>query len=192
MAFRFAHEADPDAELYYNDYNEWHPGKVATIVDMVQRFKAEGIRIDAVGMQGHFGMDYPSIEEFRAAIDAYAGAGVKVMVTELDMSALPRPQRGAGGANIADTVAYKAAMNPYTAGLPEEVAAAWDKRMGEFFRLFIDNSDKVTRVTFWGVTDETSWKNDFPVRGRTDYALPFDRDYRAKPEVKEIVAMVNR
>jgi endo-1,4-beta-xylanase len=188
LAFRFAHEADPEAELYYNDYNEWYPGKVEAIVKMVESFKAEGIRIDGIGMQGHFGMDYPSPEEYGGAIDAYTATGMKTMVTELDMSALPRPGQNVG-ANIADTVAYRAAMNPYTAGLPEDVAAKWNERMGRFFKLFLDNPDKITRVTFWGVTDSTSWKNDFPVRGRTDYALPFDRDYRAKPMVNDIVEM---
>lgn len=188
LAFQFAHEADPDAELYYNDYNEWYPGKVEAIVKMVREFKAAGIRIDGIGMQGHIGMDNPSIDEYRAAIDAYAGAGMKVMITELDMSALPRPDRNSSS-NIADTAAYRAAINPYVAGLPADVSAQWNAKMGEFFKLFIENSDKITRVTFWGVTDETSWKNGFPVRGRTDYALPFDRRYRAKPVVGEIVKM---
>ncbi len=189
LAFKFAHEADPDAELYYNDYNEWHPGKMAEVVELVRSLKDAGLRIDAVGMQGHFGMDYPSLEEYRAAIDAYSAAGVKVMVTELDMSALPRPQRGMGGANIADTVGFHAKMNPYTAALPDSVSVAWNERMGEFFGLFLEKSDVVSRVTFWGVTDETSWKNDFPMRGRTDYALPFGRDYKAKQVVYDIAEM---
>ncbi len=61
--------------------------------------------------------------------------------------------------------------------------------MGEFFGLFLEKSDVVSRVTFWGVTDETSWKNDFPMRGRTDYALPFGRDYKAKQVVYDIAEM---
>ncbi len=188
LAFQFAHEADPDAELYYNDYNEWHEGKRATIVKMVKNLKSKGIRIDAIGMQGHLGMTYPSIEEYKAAIDAYAAAGVKVMITELDLSALPLPRPNVG-ANIADTVAYRKEINPYTTALPDSISTAWNKRMGDFFKLFIDNSQNIKRVTLWGVTDATSWKNDFPVVGRTDYPLLFDRENKAKPVVKEIIEM---
>jgi endo-1,4-beta-xylanase len=187
LAFQFAHEADPDVELYYNDYNEWYPGKVAEIVKMIKRFKEKGIRIDAIGLQGHISMDSPTLSEYRAAIDAYIGAGVNVMVTELDMSALPsgRPT----GANISDIEAFRAEMNPYTDGLPEEVSAQWTKRMDDVFRMFLDYKDKMTRVTFWGVTDATSWKNGFPMPGRTDYALPFDRNYQPKQVVYDIVEM---
>jgi endo-1,4-beta-xylanase len=191
LAFRFAHEADPDAELYYNDYNEWHAGKRDAIVKMVKTFKEQGIRIDGVGMQGHIGMDYPSLEEYKTAIEAYAGAGVKVMITELDQSALPSPRQNVG-ANVADTATFRKEMNPYTGSLPDSVATAWTKRMGDFFRLFIDNSDKIKRVTLWGVTDETSWKNNFPMPGRTDYPLLFDREYNAKPIVKDIIEMVKK
>ncbi|MDR0908038.1 MAG: endo-1,4-beta-xylanase [Rikenellaceae bacterium] len=187
LAFQFAHEADPDCELYYNDYNEWYPGKIATIVDMIKRFKENGIRIDAIGMQGHVSMTSPTIEEYRATIDAYTAAGVNVMVTELDMSALP--DFGSTSANVSDRVAFEAAMNPYTAGLPEEVSNTWNNRMDDLFRLFLEKKDVLTRVTFWGVTDATSWKNDFPMPGRTDYPLPFDRDYKPKRIVYDIAEM---
>ena len=188
LAFQFAHEADPDVELYYNDYNEWHAGKRDAIVKMVNSFKEKGIRIDGVGMQGHFGMEYPSLEEYKAAIDAYASTGVKVMITELDLSALPSPRQNVG-ANVADTEDYRKEMNPYTASLSDSVSTVWTQRMGDFFRLFIANSDKIKRVTLWGVTDGDSWKNDFPMPGRTDYPLLFDREYKAKPIVEEIVEM---
>ena len=190
LAFQFAHEADPNAELYYNDYNEWNAKKRDAIVAMVKDLQANGIRIDAVGMQGHIGMDYPTLEEYQAAIDAYAAAGVKTMVTELDMSALPRPSRNVG-ANISDMEKYRAEVNPYTTGLPEEVSSEWTNRMADFFKLFIDNSDKILRVTMWGVSDGESWKNNFPVRGRTDYPLLFDRDYQAKPIVQKIISIAN-
>ncbi len=190
-AFQYAHEADPDCELYYNDYNEWYPGKRDAVVKFIKSLKDAGIRIDGVGMQGHISMTSPTIEEYQATIDQYAAAGVKVLVTELDMSALPTGGRRQS-ANLADTQAYEDAMNPYTQGLPDSVSAVWTKRMGEIFKLFLDNSDDITRVTFWGVTDETSWKNGFPIRGRTDYALPFDRNYQAKPVVEEIVKMAKK
>ena len=188
LAFQFAHEADPDVELYYNDYNEWYAGKRDAIVKLVKQLKDAGLRIDAIGMQGHIGMDYPNLDDYKAAIDAYAAAGVKVMVTELDMSALPSPRRNVG-ANVSDMEAYRNEMNPYTAGLPDSVSEAWTKRMASFFKLFIDSKDKMERVTLWGVTDAVSWKNNFPMRGRTDYPLLFDRNYQPKPVVKAIIDM---
>jgi len=191
LAFQFAHAADPDAELYYNDYNEWYAGKRDAIVAMIKDFQKNGIRIDAVGMQGHIGMDYPSLEEYQAAMNAYAAAGVKVMVTELDMSALPRPRQNVG-ANIADIEAYRAEVNPYTNGLPENISEEWTKKMSGFFKLFINNSDKILRVTMWGVGDGTSWKNNFPMRGRTDYPLLFDRNYQPKPIIKAIIEEVKK
>lgn len=188
LAFQYAHEADPDVELYYNDYNEWHKGKRATVVNMIKSFKDKGIRIDGIGMQGHIGMDSPSIEEYQETINDYALAGVKVMVTELDLSPLPSPW-GNGGANISDTIAYQRQINPYTDFLPDSVSIAWTDKMNDFFKLFINNSEKIGRVTLWGVTDGDSWKNDFPVRGRTDYPLLFDRNFEPKPIVQQIIEM---
>lgn len=190
LAFQYAHEADPDAELYYNDYNEWHKGKRDAIVELVKSLKNSGIRIDGVGMQAHMGMDYPSLEEYQAAIDAYADAGVKVMITEFDMSALPTFRRNIG-ANISDTESYHDKMNPYPEALPDSVMGAWENRMIDFFNLFLQNSDKISRVTLWGVTDGDSWKNNYPVRGRTDYPLLFDRGYDAKPVVQKIINMAH-
>jgi endo-1,4-beta-xylanase len=186
LAFEFAHAADPDAELYYNDYAESIEGKRDAIVALVKDLKNRGLRIDAVGMQGHSGMDYPDMDRYKAAIDAYAATGVKVAITEFDMSALPRPNF-ASSANIADTAAYRREMNPYPTGLPDSLSMAWNGRMREFFQLFIDNADKIERVTFWGVSDNNSWKNNFPMRGRTDYPLLFDRQYQPKPVVGEII-----
>ena len=186
LAFGFAQAADPDAELYYNDFNEWHPGKRQAIVNMVNKLKEKGLRIDAIGMQAHIGLSYPSLEEYQAAIDAYAAAGVKSMVTEFDMSALPLTRRNVG-ANIADIDAYRQEMNPYPEALPDSVAQAWTRRMEDFFTLFLDNSDKLTRVTTWGVSDGDSWKNNFPMPGRTDYPLLFDRNYQAKTIVDVII-----
>ena len=180
LAFQFAHEADPDAELYYNDYNEWYPGKVEAIVKLIRQLRERGLRIDAVGMQGHIGMDHPTIEEYENAIMAYGNAGVKVMVTELDMSILPFPDRNVG-AEVSADFDYQAKLNPYTEGLPDSVSVAWNNRMGEFFDLLLKHADLVTRVTAWGTTDHTSWKNNWPVRGRTDYPLLIDRNYQPKP-----------
>lgn len=184
LAFQYAHEADPNAELYYNDYAMNMPGKRDGVVKLVKKLKERGLRIDAVGMQGHMGMDYPDINEFEQSIVAYAGAGVKVMVTEWDMSALPTAKQSA---NISDTVAFQKSLNPYPEALPDSVSEAWNKRMKQFFDLFEKHADVITRVTAWGVSDGDSWKNDFPVKGRRDYPLLFDRSYQPKPFVEEIL-----
>ncbi len=186
LAFQYAQEADPNAELYYNDYNEWYPGRRATVVKLIRTLKERGIRIDAIGMQGHLGMDSPSINEYEEAILDYTKEGVKVMITELDLSILPSPRRGVG-ADLATNFDYQKELNPYTEGVPEEASIAWNNRMNDFFKLFIKHAGKVSRVTLWGITDGDSWKNGFPVRGRTDYPLLFDRQYNAKPVVQMII-----
>lgn len=213
-AFQCAHEADPDVELYYNDYNMHEPGKRATVVKLISDLKARGLRIDAVGMQSHIGMDYPSFDEFAASMDAYIAAGVNVMSTEFDMTALPtitmsadvgqtmammRPRRGRPGQPAPELTeaekaemqaaqeAFNAKFNPYTEGLPQEVADQWSDRVAEFMQMFIDRADHVTRFTAWGLTDATSWKNTF-MAVRTDYPLFFDRNYEAKRVVNDMIA----
>lgn len=185
LAFQYAHDADPNAELYYNDYGMNVPGRRDAVIKLIKSLKQKGLRIDAVGMQGHMGMDYPTVEEFEKSMIAFAEAGVKVMITEWDMSALPTASRTA---NISDTVDFQKEMNPYTNGLPDSVSEAWNKRMKSFFELFLKHSDIITRVTVWGVCDGDSWKNNFPVRGRTDYPLLFDRNHQIKPFLKELAA----
>lgn len=182
LAFRFAHEADPEAELYYNDYSMASPAKRERVVQLVRDLKAKGIRIDGVGMQGHMGMDYPDVGEFEKSIEAYAAEGVKVMITEWDISALPTVQQGA---EISDTVAYRKAMNPYPDGMPQEAQEAWNERVRTFMDLFLKHSDKISRVTAWGVTDRSSWLNNWPMRGRTNYPLLFDRNNQLKPVMRE-------
>jgi len=186
LAFQYAHEADPDAELYYNDFSMANPGKRAGVVKLVNDLKKRGIRIDAVGMQGHIGMDYPKVSEFEKSMLAFAEAGVKVMITELDLTVLPTPRQNIG-AEVSASFEYKKEMNPYPDGLPEDVSKAWTERMNDFFRLFLKHQDLITRVTLWGVTDLDTWRNDWPMRGRTDYPLLFDRNYQPKPVVDLIV-----
>lgn len=184
LAFQYTHEVDPDAELYYNDYGMNVKGRREGVVKLIRSLKEKGLRIDAVGMQGHMGMDYPDIKEFEESMLAFAAEGVKVMITEWDMSALPTARQSA---NISDTVAFRKSLNPYPDALPDSVNTAWNKRMDEFFTLFEKHSDIVTRVTAWGVSDGDSWKNDFPVRGRKDYPLLFDRNYQPKDFVRKMI-----
>ena len=186
LAFQYAHEVDPDAELYYNDYSMAQPGRREAVVKMVNDLKKRGIRIDAIGMQGHIGMDYPKISEFEKSMLAFAGTGVKIMITELDLTVIPSPNPNVG-AEVSASFEYKKEMNPYPDGLPEEVSKAWTERMNDFFRLFLKHHNLITRVTLWGVADQNSWRNDWPMRGRTDYPLLFDRNYQPKPVVGLII-----
>ena len=187
LAFQYAQEADPDAELYYNDYNEWYPGRRETVVRLIRTLKDRGIRIDAIGMQGHFGMENPTLQEYEDAILAYTNEGVKVAITELDLSILPSPRRGGVGAEISTNFEYQNELNPYTEGVPDSMSLAWSNRFMDFFKLFLKHSDNVSRVTMWGVSDGESWKNDFPVKGRTDYPLLFDRNYQPKPVIEMMI-----
>ena len=187
LAFQFAHEADPDAELYYNDYGMDSPGKREGVVRMVKDLKEHGCRIDAVGMQSHVGFNTP-LDEYEKSMDAFIAAGVKVMVTELDLSVLPWP-RGNYGAAVETNFDYKKAMDPDTDGRPADKTKAQDDFYAKLFDIYLRHSKDLTRVTFWGVTDGDSWKNNFPVRGRTDYPLAFDRNMQPKPFVQTIIEM---
>jgi endo-1,4-beta-xylanase len=186
LAFQFAHDADPDAELYYNDYSEAVPAKRDGIVAMVKKLKEQGIKIDGIGMQTHVGLDYPDLKEYENSIVAFGALGVKVMATEMDISVLPMPDQRVG-ADISANFEYQKKLNPYTSGLPDSVNTAFENRYLDFFKLFLKHRDVVSRVTTWGVNDQNSWKNNWPVRGRTDYTLLFDRNNQPKPVVQKII-----
>ncbi len=186
LAFEFAHEADPDAELYYNDYSMANPDKCKGVVSMIKKLQAQGARVDAIGMQCHVGLDYPTISEFEKSIEAFTALGVKVMITEMDLSVLPSPFRNMG-ADISTNVDYKKQLNPYADSLPDSVNILFENRYLDFFKLFLKHQDEISRVTVWGVNDLNSWRNNWPVMGRTDYPLLFDRNNRAKPVVKKII-----
>jgi len=185
LAFQFAHEADPDAELYYNDYGMDSPAKREAVVRLVKDLKAHGLRIDAVGMQSHLSL-WTNLAEYEKSMEAFAAAGVKVMVTELDVSVLPWPSE-MPNADISTRFEYAEKYNPYRKGLPKEV----EKRLGEtytsLFKIYLRHADDLTRVTFWGVHDGGSWLNNFPIRGVTNYPLLFDRSLKRKPFVADIV-----
>lgn len=176
-AFEAAHAADPAAELYYNDYALENPVKREGILKLVRAIRARGLRIDGVGNQGHYLLDVPKAAEIEAAIADTAAAGFKMMITELDITVLPRPAQYFG-ADISKVFQNAPELDPYRDGLPAAAAAAVAKRYGEIFAAFAQQPGAVTRVTLWGVSDATSWLNDWPIRGRTDYPLLFDRTHR--------------
>lgn len=181
-AFKKAHEVDSEAELYYNDYNVWRASKRKGILDFAKEMKAEGIQIDAIGMQGHYTVNGPSIEEIEKGILEISEAGFQVAITELDVDVLPRP-RNSEGADLTINYANSPKFNPYKEGITPEGKVQLAKRYEEIFKLFEKHKDKISRVTFWGLYDGRSWLNNFPVRGRTNYPLPFDRDMKLKEDV---------
>jgi len=190
-AFEYAHEADPQAELYYNDYSMAHKGRRDAVVKMVTKLKQQGVKIDGIGMQGHMTMDFPAIEEFEKSMIAFANTGAKVMITEMDISVLPKPGENEG-ADVSLNYKYDKVLNPYADGMPDSVAKALHDRYTDFFRLFLKHKDKISRVTVWGVNDAQSWRNNWPVKGRTDYPLLFDRNNKPKPIVETIIKEANK
>jgi alpha-mannosidase len=173
-AFEFAHAADPGAELYYNDYNIEQPEKLAKTLRLVSSLKAKGARLDAVGIQGHWLINWPPPDMIEHGIEAIAAQGIKVMITEFDVDPLPRENSGADM-----TVAEKGA-SPYPDGLPPEMQEKLARRYGEIVTAVVRHP-AVTMLGFWGTHDGRSWLNDFPVKGRTNYPLLFDRRYHPKP-----------
>jgi len=185
-AFQFAHEADPGAELYYNDYNVERPAKCDAIVALVKELRAEGCRIDAVGSQAHMHMKSPSLEATETSLKKLKAAGVKVLITEWDISILPSPWEGA---EISKNFSYTPQMDPYREEVPDSVQQKWNQRMLDMFGLFLQYSDVVDRVTMWGLSDNTTWLNNFPIRGRKDYPVLFDRNNQPKSVVAEMIKM---
>ena len=178
-AFEYAREADPGAELYYNDYNLVIPEKREGAVRLIRKLLAKGLKVDAVGIQAHWDLTFPDLSEIEKSIQEFSQLGIKVMFTELDVSVLPSPLN-TPSADIGIRHENKGNMNPYPDGIPDEVDEALAKRYRDIFMIFNKYRDKISRVTFWGLHDGISWKNNFPVYGRTDYPLLFDRDMKSK------------
>jgi endo-1,4-beta-xylanase len=188
-AFEFAHEADPDAELYYNDYNLWKPAKRDAAIRLVAGLKAKGLRVDGIGEQGHWGIDDPPLPAIDAAIAAIHASGTKALVTELDMDVLPRDPE-MWGADLTKKATIRAATNVYPNGLPPAVQQQLARRYADVFTLFLKHG--VGRVTFWGVTDATSWLDNFPIPGRVNYPLLWDRDGREKPAFAAVAEVLRK
>ena len=179
FAFKMAEKADPSAELYYNDYNMWKPKKREGAIRLIENLQKNGAKIHGVGMQAHWGLTEPSLDEVEASIVAYAKLGIKVAITELDVTVLPNPWE-LEGAEISQNFENSEEMNPYPDALPDSVEVQLAERYRDIFKLFLKHSDKIDRVTFWGVNDRSSWLNNWPIKDRTNYPLLFDREYKTK------------
>lgn len=186
-AFRIAQAADPDVELWYTDYNNDKMPRNETIVQLVRRLKSKGLRIDGVGMQTHIGLTHPKPETYEKAIEMFVAEGVKVAVTEFDMTVLPAAWDLT--ADLKATAAYDDAYNPWPwneGGLPDDMEKKEGERYKEWFAMFRRQAKNLDRVTVWGLSDGDSWLNNFPVKGRTDYPLLFDRHIQLKSWATEL------
>src|SRR5262249_21597448 len=180
-AFRAAHEADPRAILIYNDYNIELAYKRPKALRLLKSLLDQKVPINAVGIQCHWRLDGVNLAEVEDSIKQFGALGLKVMITELDIGVLPARYRGADVSfRESMTLAQRAAMNPYIASLPDDVAQRQAEFYKQAFEMFLRHRDVIGRVTFWGPHDGDSWLNNFPIRGRTEYRLPFDRQGRPK------------
>ena len=190
-AFRFAHEADPDAELYYNDYGLESEAKRRGARALLQRLQTAGVPLTGVGIQGHGNLNWPSPQAVADTIETFADLGLRVMITELDLCVLPSRSRRVT-ADIARRQQGADRLNPYRDRLPDAVQERLARRYAELFAVYLKYHDVVDRVTFWGVTDGDSWLNNFPIRGRTNYPLLFDRAGQPKPAYHAVLETAAR
>jgi len=188
-AFEFAHAADPGAELYYNDFNLWKPEKRDAAVRLVQGLKAKGLRVDGIGEQGHWGIEEPPLDAIDAVLAAIRTSGTRPLITELDIDVLPRDP-DMWGADLSKKVQLRAKTNLYPDGLPPAMQERLARRYADLFTLFLKHD--VGRVTFWGVTDATTWLHNFPIPGRVNYPLLWDREGREKPAFQAVADVLRK
>ncbi|WP_426357694.1 endo-1,4-beta-xylanase [Pseudocolwellia sp. HL-MZ19] len=186
QAFIMAAKAAPKAKLYYNDYNLYKPEKRNGVLRLVKTLQSKGIRIDGVGMQAHYSLTSPELNEIEDSIKAYSALNMDVLITELDVSVIPFPDEENMGADVSLNIALQDSFNPYPTALPESVENELGDRYRALFKIFNKHQDAIKRVTFWGVSDANTWRNDWPMPGRTDYPLLFDRQLKAKSFVPSL------
>jgi endo-1,4-beta-xylanase len=190
-AFEYARQADPDAQLYYNDYDEEKPAKCEGVARLIRSLQAKGIRIDGAGIQGHWFLDYPPLNEIETSFLTLSQLGIKLMITELDIGVLPFYPVDSPMVELSSfDPATQRKHNPYPDGLPDSVQQTLAARYAELFSLFHKHRDKISRVTFWAVHDGQSWRSYLPIRGRADYPMLFDRQLRPKPAFWAVAKMM--
>ena len=195
LAFHYAHEADPNAELYYNDFSMNKSTKVEGVAAFFRPLIQQGLPITAIGMQGHMiledNVDNSLIKEYEHSIETIAALGVPTFFSELDLSVLPNPY-GFSGANVSDRFAYRPEMDPYKDGLTKAHEAKISQYWVDFYKMLLRHHKDIIRVNYWCLNDANSWRNDFPIKGRTDYATLFDRQGRLKPFVQQLIDLVGK
>lgn len=168
-AFRYAHEADKEAILFYNDYNATEPTKSDKIFRLVKNLLDREVPVHGIGLQGHWNIYGPSIDQIKAAIELYASLGVTLQLTELDISMY----------NNEDNLGLLVPT--------EEMLELQAKRYKEIFSLFREYKEYISGVTFWGVADNYTWLDNFPVKNRKNWPFIFDINYQPKESYKKII-----
>ena len=187
-AFEFAREADPVAELYYNDFDLEIRPKCEGVIHLVKHLQARGIRVDGVGIQGHWFVEHPPMEAIESHFLALGQLGVKLLITELDIGVLPFYPLESKIVDLSFFDAEKQkTYNPYPNGLPDSAQTELARRYAELFALFRKHRDKFGRITFWAVHDGQSWRNYWPITGRTEYPMLFDRRCQPKPALDAVI-----
>ena len=195
LAFQYAHEADPNAELYYNDFSMNKPAKVEGVANFFRPLLNQGLPVTAIGMQGHLILEDNTgdsvIKQYEHSIGTIAALGVPTFFSELDLSVLPNPY-GFSGANISDKFAYRPEMDPYKEGLTKAQEAKIEAFWVNFYKMLLRHHEDISRVSFWCLNDANSWRNDFPIKGRTDYATLFTRQNQPKPFIQSLIRLVKK
>ncbi|MDN3580730.1 endo-1,4-beta-xylanase [Mucilaginibacter flavus] len=173
-AFKYAHEADPNAVLFYNDYNTERPEKRERIYRLLKKLVDAKIPIGGVGLQAHWSLYEPSQKELIATIEKFASLGLKVQITELDMSVYP----------------WEKQSRALHAGESAEFTPLLDQKQADQYRMvfevFRKYKDVITGVTFWNISDKHTWLDEYPVRGRKNYPLLFDQQNHPKKAYWEV------
>lgn len=169
-AFQFAHEADPKAMLFYNDYNESHPHKRDKIYKLIRSLLDQGVPLHGVGLQAHWNLHDPSLDDIRAAIEKYAALGLQLHLTELDISIFRFDDHRTD------------LKSP-----PEELMEKQAELYGAVFKLLREYRKEVSSVTFWGAADDYTWLDNFPVHGRKNWPFLFDEQHQPKSSFWSLV-----
>jgi len=174
-AFEYARAADPDLELFYNDYNVINPKKRQKIYELIKSLKEKGVPIDGVGIQGHWSIFEPSEDQLRQTIQQFTDLGVKVQITELDVSIYEKEH------SRRDKLPTD--KDDFTPELQQQQMDQYEM----IFRVFRENKDHLNAVTFWNISDKYSWLDNFPVLDRKDYPLLFDEKLKPKEAYWKVV-----
>lgn len=174
-AFQYAHEADPTAKLFYNDYNTERPEKRERVYSFLKRLIDQGVPIHGVGLQAHWSIYEPTENELRIAIDRYAALGLEIQFTELDISIYPWEKNN-----------RKKRPDEFD-GLTPSLADQQANKYAMVFKVFRDYRNVITNITFWNLSDRYTWLDDYPVSGRKNYPLLFDTTLQRKRAYDKVI-----
>src|ERR1017187_3805316 len=167
IAFKAAKQyAPPGTKLFINEYSTTDPNRLACLVKVVRELRERGVPVNAIGHEMHNQINYPTPESMADAIETVHDhfPDLEQQVTELDMSVY----------NAGDTTSN------YGNSIPQAVLAEQGWLYKRYFDVFRRLRGKLSAVTLWGMADDDTWLDSFPV-SRTDYPLPFDMGLQAKP-----------